>query len=52
MLMIIDFEYYNKNIGMYCTDSFECEESFQEFKNWIEDNDILNYDIKNIRIEK
>lgn len=41
----IDFEYYNKEIGMYCKDSFECEKSFKEFEVWLSDNEILNYRI-------
>ena len=48
-MFAIDFEYYSSVTGTYETDTFECEKSFKEFKNWLEDNDILNYEIKEIR---
>lgn len=48
-MFAIDFEYYNVEIGTYCTDTFECEKSFNEFKEWLQDNNILNYEIKEIR---
>jgi hypothetical protein len=41
----IDFEYYNTNVGMWCTDAFECEKSFKEFESWLSDSEILNYRI-------
>ena len=49
-MFIIDFEWYDKETGTYIKDSFECEKTFNEFKMFISDNDILNYEIINITI--
>jgi len=43
-LLIINFEYYDKETGTYEKDQFECVNSFQEFKDYLQDNNILNYD--------
>ena len=50
-LLIINFEYYNGHDGVYETDQFECVNSFQEFKDYLQDNNILNYEIIDIITE-
>ena len=42
-MFAIDFEYYRS--GTYETDTFECESSFNEFKAWLSDTGITNYNI-------
>jgi hypothetical protein len=44
-MFTIDFEFYNTELGMWCTDAFECEKSFREFTAWLQERDILNYRI-------
>ena len=48
-MFTIDFEYFSVEFKMYWNDTFECEESFKEFLNWIEDRGILNYKILDIQ---
>lgn len=48
--MTIIFEYYNKDIGCLEEDQLEVT-VYQEFKDWIEDNKILNYEIIDIVVE-
>lgn len=48
-MFAIDFEYYNKEIGMYEQDTFECDKSFKEFEMWLTSEEILNYRIIEIR---
>ena len=48
-MFAIDFEYFSIELKMHCTDTFECEKSFKEFLNWIEDHEILNYKILDIQ---
>lgn len=49
-MFAIDFEYYNvENGGIWEADTFECNKSFKEFELWLNDNDILNYRIIEIR---
>lgn len=50
-MLIVEFEYFNKETGVFETDQLECEK-FQDFKNWIEDNNIKIYEIMDIRIEQ
>lgn len=50
-MMIIIFEYFKKELGNYEQDQFECIEGYHEFKNYISDNDILNYEILDIKLE-
>ena len=50
-MLIIIFEYFDKESGSYERDQFECVERYQEFKNYIIDNDIVNYEILDIIVE-
>lgn len=49
-MLVIIFEYYNKESGAYETDQIEIVE-YQDFKNYISDNDIINYEILDIIVE-
>lgn len=51
-MLIIEFEYYDKESGTYIQDQFECIDKYQEFKNFLSDSDILNYEILDIIVEE
>lgn len=48
-MFAIDFEYNNTDSGIWETDTFECDNSFNEFKAWLKDNDIVIFNIIEIR---
>ena len=49
-MFTIEFEYYNNEIGSYETDSIECR-NYNDFKIWVSDNNITNYEILEIYVD-
>ena len=49
-MFAIDFKYYSVEVGMWCNDTFECDKSYNEFKAWLADNEVNNFEIIDIRL--
>lgn len=49
-MLVIIFEYYHSSTGTCVDDSIEVEK-YQDFKDWISDNGIKNYEILDIIVE-
>ena len=47
--MIIIFKYLNNSLNMEVIDSIECNK-YKDFLSWLEDNNITNYTILDIKI--